>query len=86
LLLRFALEYAIKKVHQNQKVLEFNGTHHLLVYADDVNILSENLNTVKKNKEVVLGLVMRWMQRNPSIYLFLVTRMQGEPAGVVWSV
>jgi hypothetical protein len=27
---------------------EINGTHQLLVYADDVILLGDNLNTVKK--------------------------------------
>jgi hypothetical protein len=28
---------------------KLNGTHHLLVYADDVNLLEDNIDTIKKN-------------------------------------
>ena len=31
--------------------MKLNGTHQLLVYADDVNILGGSVHTVKKNTE-----------------------------------
>jgi len=36
MILKFPLEYAIRRVQVNQDGLKLNGTHQLLSYADDV--------------------------------------------------
>ena len=55
LLFDLALEYAIRRVQVNQDGLKLNGTHQLLVYADDLNILGGSIHTLKENAEALVA-------------------------------
>jgi hypothetical protein len=54
LIFNFALEYAIRNDQGNQVGLKLNGTHQLLAYIDDVNLLGDHIDTVKKNTETLV--------------------------------
>jgi hypothetical protein len=54
LLFNFALDYAINKVQENQVGMKLNGTHQLMAYANDVNLLGDNIDTIKKNTETLI--------------------------------
>jgi len=53
-LFNFSLEYAIRRDQVNQDGLQLNGTHQLLVYAHDVNILGGSVHTTKKNTQTIV--------------------------------
>ena len=46
LLFNLALEYAIRKVKANHKLLKFNGTHQIIIYVDDVNLQGQSVHTI----------------------------------------
>jgi hypothetical protein len=59
--------------------LKLNGTHQLLAYADDVNLLVDNIDTIKTNTETLIDASKEVGPEinveKPSICCYLVTRM-----------
>jgi len=51
-----------------------NGTHQLLFYADDVNVMDEHIKTGRRNTEAVLEPRSREVGLN--MWSCVVTRMQ----------
>jgi len=50
----FALEYTLRKVHENQEGLELNGCINFWSMLMMLIYWSKNLNTIKKSTEVLL--------------------------------
>jgi hypothetical protein len=59
LLFNFALHCVIRKVQENQLGLKLNRKNQLLIYANDMNILGDNIDTIKKNTQTFLALARR---------------------------
>ena len=55
MLFNCALEYGVRRAEVNQDGLKLNGTHQILVYADDVNILGGNIHSTKRNKVFLIS-------------------------------
>jgi hypothetical protein len=47
----FSFIYAIKMIQESHVVLKRNGTHQPLAYADDVNLLGANNDTLKNTNK-----------------------------------
>ena len=54
LFFNFALKYAIRRVHVNQNGFKLDGTHQLVVYADDIYILGGSVHAMKENTETLV--------------------------------
>jgi hypothetical protein len=55
MLLNFALVNAIRIFQEIKDGLKLNGTHHILVDADDVNVLDEEISIIMINAVVLLN-------------------------------
>ena len=51
LVFKFALEYANRK--ETTLGLDTNGTHQVLFYADDVNLIGDDIRTIERNSDVL---------------------------------
>jgi hypothetical protein len=71
----------IRKVQENQVGLELNGTHQLLVYADDVNLLGNIVNTITENTKALLYIY--WSKnkcREDEVYDYVLSsKLRTEP-------
>jgi hypothetical protein len=54
LLFNFDLQFAIMNAQETQTMLNLKGTHQLLAYADDINLLEDNIYAIKKHTETLI--------------------------------
>ena len=73
LLFNFALEYAIRRVQVKQDGLKLNGTHQLLVYADDVNILGGSVQTKEDTESIMVASKGMGLEINADKTNYMVT-------------
>jgi hypothetical protein len=62
--------------------LKLNGTHQLLVYADDVNLLGDNIDTIKRDTQNLIDaskeIGLEVNIDKTSICCCFITKMQGK--------
>jgi hypothetical protein len=49
---------AIRKVQEAKLGLDVNSAHQVLTYADDVNLISDDIRTVERNADVLFPLII----------------------------
>jgi hypothetical protein len=85
LLFNCALEYAISSVQEKQYGLKLNLTRQVLAYADDINILGENIDTIQKNIEALLNAskeVSLEVNSKKTKYMLMSHKKAGQKHGI----
>jgi hypothetical protein len=52
LLFKFALNYAIRLVQENQVGLNLNGAHQLLIFVSEINLSADNIDTINIETQI----------------------------------
>ena len=55
LLFNLALQYDIRMVQEINLGLDMEATHPMLAYADDVNLIGDDIRTIERNADVLLN-------------------------------
>ena len=55
LVFNFVLEYAIRKVQETNLELNMNGPHQVLAYADDLNLIGDDVRIIERNVVILLN-------------------------------
>jgi hypothetical protein len=66
------------KVQEIQVGLKINGTHQLLVCVDDVNLLADDIHTLKKNTGISIDVSMEVDLEVNAEKIKYLTRMQDK--------
>ena len=54
-LFNFEQEYAIRNVQKARLGVDMYGTHQVFAYADDVNLIGDDIRTIERNAGVLLN-------------------------------
>jgi hypothetical protein len=82
LLFNFALEYAIQKVKKYKKGLKLNGLNQLFVYADDVDLLGDDIHELQSNTDTLVAACSEiGLQVNVEKTKYMITSRNAEEEG-----
>jgi hypothetical protein len=69
---------SIISVHRGDVFHKVNGTHQLLAYGCDINVLKHNRNTIKKNMDAIKEVVLEVNTEKPKYMLMSCQRIQDK--------